>query len=412
MIEQNILGCMLKDNSLILETQIKPSYFSNQAHQLIFTSMLKLAHEEKAIDKISLISDNYQYLSDVGGVAVINEIEALGKVVNFETYEKQLIDQYKQRQSKVIASRFLNGEMDANEMMDELEELGEIGIEEEETVIDILEQLHNMTDVEQTEAGVKTNLSQLDGVLGGFQKQNSYIIGARPSIGKSATMLKFALSAIDQGVVPIIFSLEMSKESLLRRLIATVGNINLFLSNNPYELSQAKKDSWKQAVDTLKAYRFEIYDQSAQTIEFMRAKVRQAKAQYNKDVIVFIDYLTLIHSEKQYQSEHLKVGAISKALKNMAKTYDCPVVTLAQLSRSLEQRQDKRPMLSDLRESGSIEEDADGVMFLYRDSYYNKESDDNTLEINLAKNRNGPTGTAKVYYQKETGRMGDLANEY
>src|SRR5699024_10773921 len=129
----------------------------------------------------------------------------------------------------------------------------------------------------------------------------------------------------------------------------------------------------------------------------------------NKKIMVLIDYLTLIHTDKHYQSEHLKVGAISKALKVIAKQYDCPVVTLAQLSRVVEQRQDKRTMLSDFREAGSIEEDADCIMFLYRDSYYSKEDNDN-LEIIVAKHRNGATGTAKVYYNKATGKMADLSD--
>src|SRR5690625_4777863 len=127
--------------------------------------------------------------------------------------------------------------------------------------------------------------------------------------------------------------------------------------------------------------------------------------------IVLIDYLTLIQSHEKYHSDHAMYSAISKRLKAISQEYDCPVVTLAQLNRSLEQRNDKRPMLSDLRESGSIEEDADGIMFLYRDSYYNREEDDNILEINLAKHRDGSTGTVKDYYNKVNGKIGDLSDD-
>ena len=411
MIEKEVLGCLLQDNSLIQETTIRPSYFSKVEHQLVFQSMLKLSHEGKAVDRVSLIADNYNYMSQLG-TQFFAELEASGKVENFETYERQLIDKYKKRQSKVLANNFLNSNRTIGELIGDLQELEELGIEEEQSTKEVLKEMYNLPYIEADKTGIPSGLSDLDTITGGFKNGDSYILGARPSMGKSATMLTFALGAIKSGAVPIIFSLEMSKESLLRRLISTLGNINMFLANNPYELTDSKKQAWQQSIKELSEMDFEIFDQPAQTMEFIRAKTRQVQQQYNKQVIVLIDYLTLINTNKQYQSEHLKVGAISKELKNLARTYDCPVITLAQLSRVVEQRNDKRPMLSDLRESGSIEEDADCVMFLYRDSYYNDDAENDNLEINVAKHRNGPTGTATVYYNKSTGKMGDLANDH
>lgn len=411
MIEKEVLGCFLQDNSLILETSIRPTYFKEQSYQLLFQSMLKLGHEGKAVDKVSLLSENYDYIAQMGGPAFITEIENEGKVENFETYERQLIEQYKERQSRVLAKRYSAGQDDMGDFLEKLEELNELGIKEEKSTHEVLEELYNLPYIEQTEVGIKSGMKDLDNIIGAFRDSNSYIVGARPSMGKTALMLKFALEAIKQGAVPIIFSLEMDKESLIRRLISTIGQINLFLANNPYELSNTKKEMWQRAVNTLKKQTFEIYDQPAQTTEFIRAKTRQAKAEHGK-VIVLIDYLTLIYTDRHYQSEHLKVGAISKELKNIARTYECPVVTLAQLSRVVEQRQDKKPILSDLRESGSIEEDADCIMFLYRDSYYNPENEKDELEIIVAKHRNGPTGAATVYYNKATGKMGDLNDTF
>ena len=410
MIEKEILGCILQDNSLIDETVLQVKYFSKQEHQLIFQTMLKLAAEGKAIDRVSLLAENYEYLSHFGGTDFIADLESNGKVENFKTYERQLIEDYKKRRIEDIVVSFLNSkERDVQKMMEELRETDEIGIREEKSAHEILLEMHDLPFVEKNESGVSTGLSDLDKIIGGFQKGNSYILGGRPSMGKSAMMLKFALSAMNNNATPVIFSLEMSKESLLRRWIATIGNINLFLANNPYELTQRKKEAWQQAVNELSQKRFEIYDQPAQTIEFIRAKTRQAQKEYG-NIIVFIDYLTLIKDNREYQSEHLRVGAISKELKNIAREYDVPVITLAQLSRILEQRSDKRPMLSDLRESGSIEEDADCVMFLYRDSYYNKDATDDNIEIIVAKHRNGPTGTVEVYYNKATGKIGDLSD--
>lgn len=410
MIEKEVLGCILKDNSLISETVLQVKYFSKEEHQLIFQTMLKLAAEGKAIDRVSLLAENYEYLSHFGGTDFIADLESNGKVENFRTYEQQLIEDYKKRKIENIVVNFLNSEKrDVQKMMEELRETDEIGIREEKSAHEILLEMHDLPFVEKNENGISTGLLDLDKIIGGFQKGNSYILGGRPSMGKSAMMLKFALSAMQNNAVPVIFSLEMSKESLLRRWIATVGTINLFLANNPYELTQRQKQAWQQAVNELSQKQFEIYDQPAQTIEFIRAKTRQAQKEYD-NIIVFIDYLTLIKDSREYQSEHLRVGAISKELKNIAREYDVPVITLAQLSRILEQRSDKRPMLSDLRESGSIEEDADCVMFLYRDSYYNKDATDDNIEIIVAKHRNGPTGDCKVYYNKSTGFIGGLSD--
>lgn len=408
MIEKEVLGCLLQDNSLIQETVIRTTYFQKQEHQLLFQSMKKLASENKAVDRVSLLAENYEYLSRFG-TNFIAEIEVSGKIEHFETYERQLIEQYKKRQSVNIVNEFLYKKDNIENLIEQLQELDEIGMNEERSTKELLQEMYNLPFEESEKKGISSGLSDLDKITGGFQPANSYILGARPSIGKTATMLKFALEALKQDVVPVIFSLEMSKESLLRRLISTVGNINLFVANNPSELNDSKKRAWQQAVNTLSKYNFEIFDEAGQTVESMRARIRQTIKKHNKKVIVLIDYLTLIHTNEKYQSEHLKVGAISKALKNIAKMYECPVVTLAQLSRSVEQRQNKRPMLSDLRESGSIEEDADCVMFLYRDSYYNKDNDNDELEINIAKHRNGPTGQITVYYNKSTGKMADLS---
>lgn len=413
MIEKEILGCILKDNSLINETIIKANHFSNQAYSLLFQSMQQLAHEGKAIDKVTLLTLNYQYIQQLGGPSFITELEATGSVDNFESYERQFIEQYKQRESERITKEWISRkEKNINNLVNDLQQLEEFGLAEELDKNDILKEMINLPYLENVEdVGVPSGLRDLDALTGGFQNQNSYILGARPSMGKTATMLKFMLSAAQSGAVPIVFSLEMSKESLIRRLIATVGEINLFNTRNPHKLMDSKKKSWQAAIDELYKLDFEIYDEALQTIQHIRARVRKSQRKYEgKQIIVLIDYLTLIHSDKTYQSDHSKFTDISANLKAIAKDYNCPVITLAQLSRSVEQRQDKRPMLSDLRESGSIEQDADMVMFLYRESYYNKDSTSNTLEIIVAKHRDGPTGTAEVYYQKETGKMGDLSD--
>ena len=410
MIEKEILGCFLKDNSLINDTVISPKQFVEEPNKLLFQSMKQLAYEGKAIDKVSLISMNYQYIQQLGGPSFITDIETTGNVENFETYERQFIDHYKKRESENVTKNWLSSdEKEINDLVTDLQYLEEFGVIDDVDKNELLEGMYDLPYTnDSTNLGIKSGLDSLDALLGGFQKQSSYILGARPSMGKSATMLKFALSAAQNGAVPLIFSLEMSKESLLRRLISTLGSINLFAAKNPNKLQESKKKAWQEAIKELQQLDFEIYDESLQTIQHIRSRIRKAQRKHNKQIIVFIDYLTLIHSDKKYQSDHSMITDISKGLKRIARDYDCPVITLAQLSRAVEQRQDKRPMLSDLRESGSIEQDADAVIFLYRDSYYNKESHDD-LEMNVAKHRDGPTGVTTIYYNKKTGKMGDLS---
>lgn len=410
MLEREILGCILKDNQLINETVIQASQFKEQAHQLLFQSMQKLAFENKAIDKVTLLADNYEYLEQLGGIDFITSLETLGSIDNFETYEKSMIEHYKQRESENKVKHWLSSqEKNASELIDELQSLSELDVTEEMNKNEVLKDMYDLPYLEADDSGIKSGLSDLDAITGGFQNASSVIVGARPSMGKTALMLKLGLSASQQGAIPIMFSLEMPKDQLLRRMIATIGKINLFYARNPHTLMDSKKKAWQKAINELYKLDFEIFDKSNQSLQYMRSQIRKVRRMNpDREIIIMIDYLTLINVDGNYQSDHARISAISKGLKNMARDYDCPVITLAQLSRGLEQRQDKRPMLSDLRESGSIEEDADTVAFLYRDSYYNAESESDDLEVNIAKNRNGPTGTATVYYNKSTGEMGGL----
>lgn len=409
-LEKEILGCFIKDNTLIKDSIIQPHYFSNPSFRKIYESMVELANENKDVDRVTLLADNYDHIQKLGGPNFILELETTGELDHFESYEQKLIDDYKQRESERITKEWLSKQKkDNQQLISDLQQLDDLGFQEESDKNTALMEMMNEPYQEVEFSGVMSGLRNLDMLTGGFQNQQSYILGARPSMGKTAVMLKFALSAIRQGVVPLIFSLEMSKKSLLKRLVATIANINLFLTKNPSKLTPSQKESWKKAVDQLYRVDFEIYDKPMQTIQYIRSKIRKARKKYEgRQVIVLIDYLTLIHNAGDFNSDHAMVSDISARLKAMSKEYDCPVITLAQLSRGVEQRQDKRPMLSDLRESGSIEQDADMIMFLYRDSYYNKESNDNEMEIIVAKHRDGPTGTAYVYYNRATGKMGDL----
>lgn len=412
-LEKQILGCFLKDNTLLKETIITKHFFQDRVNKIIFESMKKLSKEDVAIDKVTLMTENYEQLNELGGASFIENIEQNGDIENFDSYEKKITEAFKERASEKIVKEWLSKEeRDTHYLLDRLQKMDEFGIEDEIDKNELLLNLHDEAFQEGNDRiGISTGLNDLNATIGGFQNELSYILAARPSMGKTATMLKFVLEASSQGFVPLVFSLEMSKTSLLRRLIATVGNINLFFAKNPSKLIESKKEAWQKAINDLYKLDFEIYDKPMQTIPYIRSKIRKAKKKHEgKQVIVFIDYLTLINNEGHFYSDHAKFSDVSAKLKGMAKEYVCPVVTLAQLSRAVEQRQDKRPQLSDIRESGSIEQDADVIMFLYRDSYYNREVEDNKLEIIVAKQRDGATGSVEVYYNKATGRMGDLSD--
>jgi replicative DNA helicase len=237
------------------------------------------------------------------------------------------------------------------------------------------------------------------------------ILAARPSMGKTDVMLHFAKMSGWAGYLALLFSLEMPEKLITSRLVASTGGFNRGKMRDPKRmLSEEQKNKWSDVMGDLTETHIQIFDGSVQTIAEMRAKTRKMMNQFpHKKPILFIDYLTLIHSGQFYSgNSHLQVTEISKSLKAMAKDFDCPVICLAQLNRSVESRANKRPMMSDIRESGSVEQDADVIMFLYRESYYEKEVQDQTLEIIVSKNRNGPVKTIRVNYNEHTGRIEDL----
>lgn len=410
-LEKQILGSILKDDSLIDESNLGAHHFQEENHQILFKKMQELKSQGKKLSSVILMTRAYDVVEKVG-MDTINELEKKGHPENFESYETELLDAYKERETVRIVSGWLESEpKDANELTSAIEKVQDEAISDESDIMGILARLHDepFQPPKAEITGIPSGIKELDDLTSGWQPKNSIILGARPSMGKTATMLKFMTGAINNGDVPVVFSLEMDTESLIRRLIASVGVINSFQARNPAMwLSDGKKDDWVRTVGELSAWDYEIYDDSGQTIQYIRSKVRKAKKKYaGKRIVVLIDYLGLIQNGSAFNSSHEKMTDVSRRLKSLAKDYDVPVITLAQLSRGLEQRQDKRPMNSDLRESGSIEEDADMILFLYRESYYDKESTDNTLEIIVSKFRDGATGIVEVDYNRETGVIKD-----
>lgn len=262
--------------------------------------------------------------------------------------------------------------------------------------------------------GVPTGLIDLDRILNGLQKSDLILLAARPSMGKTALALNIAANAAEKNKIVAIFSLEMSKIQLGNRLLSTRSGVNS-LHLNTGNLSDEDMSRLINALEELSKMKMFIDDTAGSSLLELRSKARRIKHEHGLDLIV-IDYLQLMQGQRTRNSEmnrQQEISEISRSLKALARELNVPILALSQLSRSVELRAEKKPQLSDLRESGSLEQDADIVMFLYRDEYYNRDDteNENIAELIIAKNRNGPTTSIRLQFQKEIMRFGDLLKE-
>ena len=262
--------------------------------------------------------------------------------------------------------------------------------------------------------GVTTGFADLNKITNGLHKSDLILLAARPSMGKTALALNIAANAARAGKVVALFSLEMSKTQLGNRLLSTMSGVDS-MSLNTGNLSDEDMRELIDALARMEQYKLFIDDTAGMTLLEMRSKARRIKHEHGLDLMV-IDYLQLMQggrSRLSEQNRQQEISEISRSLKALARELDIPILALSQLSRNVEMRAEKKPQLSDLRESGSLEQDADMVMFLYRDEYYNRDdtNNQNLAELILAKNRNGPTTSIRLQFQKETMRFGDLTRE-
>ena len=257
--------------------------------------------------------------------------------------------------------------------------------------------------------GITTGFKRLDEVTSGLQRSDLVIVAARPSMGKTAFALNIAQNAAVKGNASVLmFSLEMSKEQLGQRLLAMESKVDME-NIKKGKIERADWDRIMLAVDTLSGANIQIDDSPALSVFEIKNKCRRMKAEHGLDLVV-IDYLQLMRSEGKAESRQQEISNLSRYLKLLAREMDCPVIVLSQLSRAPEQRPNHRPVLSDLRESGSIEQDADIVIFLYRDDYYNEDSEKpGVCEVNLAKHRSGPTGSLELTWVARYTKFSDKA---
>ena len=407
--EKTFLGSLMKAEYLLKDTVIQPEQLESARHKELMRRMVEFTQAGKHIDLLHLTT--LPNLESFGGMSYLSELLSFADVEKFDQTEKLLLNLWKEREKRNILTVAAMNDWEIAKVIAELDKINQGKMEDHASIQQELADVYEAPWEEQAALkSATTGIKKLDEVIGGFQDGEVTILAARPSMGKTDVMLHFAKMAGWAGYLPLVFSLEMPKKLITSRLIASTGGFNRVKMRDPKRmLSSDQKNRWSDVIANLSETHIQIFDGAGQSVAEMRAKTRKLMHQFPaKKPILFIDYLTLIHSGQFYGGNmHLQVTEISKSLKTMAKEFNCPVVCLAQLNRSVESRANKRPMMSDIRESGSVEQDADVILFLYREKYYDKDTADDSLEIIVSKNRNGAVGFIKVDYNEHTGKIED-----
>lgn len=418
--EQSVLGAIfLEPQALITASEtLLTEDFYQAAHRLIFDAMLRLSDYGKAVDILTVTEElsSKNELEDVGGVSYMTEIaNAVPTAANIAYYaeivgQKALLRRLIHTATKIVEDSFTREDEVADLLSEAEKKIMEVASRSnssdfkhvKDVLVETYENVEKLQNRKGDITGIPTGFRDLDRLTAGFQRGDLIIVAARPSVGKTAFALNVAQAVGTQTTENVaIFSLEMGAEQLVMRMLCAEGNIDAQVLRT----GALTNEDWRKltmAMGSLSRAGIYIDDAAGIRVNEIRAKCRRLKQESGLGMIL-IDYLQLIQgSGSSAGNRQQEVSEISRSLKALARELEVPVIALSQLSRGVEQRQDKRPMMSDLRESGSIEQDADIVAFLYREDYYDKETEDaNTIEIIVAKQRNGPTDTVKLAFKKE-----------
>lgn len=424
--EEAVLGALLIDPNAILRVapRLRPEDFYVERHAWIYEAMLKVHDRGEPIEVLTLAEELRRdgRLTEVGGVGTLVALTQRVPTSVHAEYYAQLVEEAAIRRrlmeaAQEIARLAYQGSGDVQELLDQAEQLiFAINAEREhrdlrhlskamEALMDHLEQIQAS---EGEILGVPTGLRDLDVLLGGLQKSDLILLAARPGVGKTSLALNIALNAAVRFRRHVaFFSLEMSAEQLALRLLSTLTGIDSQKLRRG-EISEREWADLLEAAAVLAQADFYVDDTPAISVMELRSKARRLHSEIRLDLVI-VDYLQLMQSDLRTDNRVQEISYISRSLKALAREMNVPVLALSQLSRGVEQRHNKRPILSDLRESGSLEQDADVVLFLYRDDYYYEDTDKpNIAEIRVAKHRHGPTGTIEVYFDKAHTRFVDL----
>lgn len=426
--EKALLGAVLLDNDELSDAieKVGADDFYDKKHIIIFKAILELNDEHRAVDVITL-SDrlrNMGKLDVVGGSGYLNLLsDSVPISINCGEYadiiaEKSLLRKLIKASTDIIEESY-SGE-NSQEVLEMAEKAifniaqkrtGEGFSSIDEVMQETFKQIKENSRKKGGMTGVDTGIPGLNNRTFGFQKSDLILLAARPSMGKTALSLNFCVNAAKKGAKVAIISLEMSKFQLAQRVIASECAIDL----NSVKSGDLSEKEWPKLFEGIKNIRklpIYINDKSEVTIPQLKAQLRKLKLDAGLDMIM-IDYLQLIEGSGGGENRQNEISKISRSLKGLAREMECPVLALSQLSRGPESRQDKRPMLSDLRDSGAIEQDADLVMFLYRDFYYNeKPGTENVAELIIAKHRNGETGHMKLFWRGNIQKFDELKEDF
>jgi replicative DNA helicase len=428
--EEALLGSLLIDPDALFEVNnfLRPDAFYRTQNRWIYESILALSDRREPVDLITLTEElrRREQLEEVGGEAyVIGLINTVPTAINAPSYgrlvEAAAIRRKLVSAASTIANLAYDEKEDINIVIDRAEQTL-FSISEERTTRDLvpirqiaaeyLDRIQELRERGDEFVGIPTGFNDLDRLLGGLNKSDLIIIAARPGMGKTSLQNAMALTAATKyGKRVALFNLEMSGEQLVQRMIAAETRIDSQRLRRG-QLAEQEMPIFMEAVGRLSETRIFIDDTPSITTNQLRTKCRRLYAEHGLDMVM-IDYLQLMQAERPTNNRVQEISEISRGLKGLARELNVPVVAAAQLSRAVEQRQEKRPLLSDLRDSGSIEQDADIVMFIYRDEYYNPDTTErpNIAELNIAKHRNGPTGTVDLYWHGKLATFRNLQRQ-
>ena len=423
--EQSVIGAMIIDKSAIAQVfeKLNEDDFYRDGHKVIYKAVREMYAKDMAVDLVTILEylKTTDMLDKAGGVTYISELSSsVPTTANLSSYikiveEKSTLRKLIKASTSIIEESYNSGG-DVEKVIDlaqkKVFDIAEKKDSKEyEALSDVLErgflEIERLFNNRGAITGVGSGIKDLDAKTSGFQKGDMVLIAARPSMGKTTFSLNIAENAaLKEGKSVVIFSLEMSKEQLAYKLLCSQANVDML----KLRTGNLEDDDWERiarATGPLANAKIYIDDTAGISVMDMRSKCRKIKMEHGIDMIL-IDYLQLM-SGSAGSDNRQEVSEISRSIKALAKEMECPVIALSQLSRAPEQRADHRPMLSDLRESGSIEQDADVVMFLYRDEYYNKETEEKGIgECIIAKQRNGPVGTVKMAWIGAHSKFADL----
>jgi replicative DNA helicase len=427
--ERAILGAILLDPDVVhrVADLVHPEDFFQEAHRLIYETVLSLDDAGTPIDVITLVTGLRRegYLERAGGATyVASLLDGVPTTAHAEHYARLVAEKALLRTLIRVATRIRDlgyeAETDPTRLLNEAERLI-LGLAQDRgassftpvknVLTAALQRIEEVYKAQGEMLGLPTVFTELDRLLSGLWPQDLIILAARPSMGKTSLALSIALNVAKSGVPVGFFSLEMSKEQLVQRLLAAEAKID----QKRLRTARLEDEDWQKLIEAagrVSAAPLYIDDTPAPNVREIRAKAKRLKGERGLGLIV-VDYLQLMQSTRRTENRQQEIAEISRSLKGLAKELDVPVLALSQLSRAVEQREKKRPVMSDLRESGSLEQDADVIMFIYREEYYLKDSEKKGIaEIIVAKQRNGPIGTVELAFLKEYACFVNLAWEF